>query len=158
MEQKGLRRGGGLFTFFPCENACMVAMQFQHYRDRARDFLGGMDLLQDDLDAYGYSSALLGIHGAISYSDALRVGLGSKNLSSDDHGRATSEFKSLLTSRGFEQQQGVKHLRVLLSRKSRISYAAEVVRKNEVEDIVKRARRFADWAEAAGKALKIEGW
>jgi len=136
----------------------MIGVQVQHYRDRARDFLGGMDLLQDDLDAYGYSSALLGIHGAISYGDALRVGMGSKSLSSDDHGRATSELTSLLTSRGFDQQQGFKHLRALLSRKSRISYAAETVRKDEVEDIVKHAKRFADWAESAGKALKIEGW
>jgi hypothetical protein len=136
----------------------MIGLQVQHYRDRARDFLDGMGLLQDDLDAYGYSSALLGIHGAISYGDALRVGMGSKSLSSDDHGRATFELKALLTSRGFEKQQGVKHLRVLLSRKSRISYAAEPVRKNEAEDIVKRAKRFADWAEETGKVLKIEGW
>ena len=136
----------------------MVAMQFHHYRDRARDFLGGMDLLQDDLDAYRYSSALLGIHGAISYADALRAGMGSKKLSSEDHSQAVEELKSLLNSRGFEQQQGIKHLRVLLSRKSRISYAAATVRKHEVEDIVKRAKRFADWAEETGKALKIEGW
>jgi uncharacterized protein (UPF0332 family) len=136
----------------------MAALQVQHYRDRARDFLGGMDLLQEDLDAYRYSSALLGIHGAISYADALRVGMGSKKLSSDDHSQAARELESLLGSRGFEQQQGVKHLRVLFSRKSRISYAAQTVRKNEVEDIVKRAKRFADWAEETGKALKIEGW
>jgi hypothetical protein len=136
----------------------MIGPQILPYRDRARDFLGGMDLLRDDLDAYGYSSALLGIHGAISYGDALRAGLGCKSLSSDDHGRATSELMSLLTSRGFEKQQGIKHLRVLLSRKTKISYAADQVRKNEAEDIVKRAKRFADWAEETGKALKIEGW
>lgn len=117
-----------------------------------------MRFLQDDLDAFGYSSALLGIHGAISYADALRIGMGSKKLSAGDHSRAAEDLKSLLDSRKFEQPQGVKHLKLLLSRKSRISYAAETVRKNEAEDIVKRARRFADWAEETGKALKIEGW
>jgi len=136
----------------------MIGLQVQHYRNRAKDFLDGMRYLQDDLDSFGYSSALLGIHGAISYADALRIGLGSKRLSSDDHGGATTELKSLLDTRRFEQQQGVKHLRLLLARKSRISYAAEPVRKNEAEDIVKRARRFADWAEETGKTLKIEGW
>lgn len=141
-----------------CENAFMIAQNVQHYRSRARDFLSGMDLLQNDLDAYRYSSALLGIHGAMSYGDALRVGMGGKKLSSDDHSRAASELKSLLDSRGVEQQQGVKHLRLLLSRKSRISYSSETVRKNEVEDIVKRVMRFADWAEETGKVLKIEGW
>lgn len=140
----------------------MGAVQVQHYLGRARDFLGGMDFLQGDLDAYRCSSALLGIHSAISYSDALRAGMGSKKLSSDDHSRAAEELKSLLDSCEFDQQQGVKHLRLLLSRKSRISYSAETVRKNEVEDIVKRAKRFGDWAEETGRALskasKIEGW
>jgi hypothetical protein len=136
----------------------MIAGRFEHYRNRARDFLDGMTFLQEDLEVFGYSSALLGIHGAISYADALRIGMGSKRLSSDNHSEATSELKSLLDSRRFEQQQGVKHLKLLLARKSRISYAAEPVRKNEAEDIVKHARRFADWAEETGKALKIEGW
>ncbi len=106
----------------------MAAVEVQHYRNRARDFLDGMRFLQDDLDAFGYSSALLGIHGAISNGDALRADMGSKKLSSEDHSRATSELKSLLDSRRFEQQQGVKHFKLLLARKSRISYAAETVR------------------------------
>ena len=136
----------------------MIAGRFEHYRNRARDFLDGMKLLQEDLDAFGYASALLGIHGAISYCDAMRIGLGSRRLSSEDHGNAVAELKSLLDARSFEQQQGVKHLRLLLARKGRISYAAETVSKNEVEDIVKRAVRFADWAEEAGRRLRIEGW
>ena len=59
----------------------MGAVQVQHYLGRARDFLKGMELLKDDLAEFKHSSALLGIHGAISYCDALRVGLGSENLS-----------------------------------------------------------------------------
>ena len=117
-----------------------------------------MDLLQADLDRYSNSSALLGIHGAISYADALRTGMGSKKLSSDNHSQAAKELESLLDSRRFKQQQGVKHYKLLLAAKSMISYAAETVRRNEIEDIVKHALRFADWAEEMGKALKIEGW
>jgi hypothetical protein len=140
----------------------MADVEVQHYRNRARDFLDGMKFLHEDLDAYKYSSALLGIHGAISYADALRIGMGSKKLSAKDHNRAAEDLKTLLDSRRIEQQQGVKHLKLLLGRKSRISYSTETVRKDEVEDIVKRAIRFKDWAEETGKALKaegkIEGW
>jgi hypothetical protein len=136
----------------------MITVEVKHYLGRARDFLNGLRFLQDDLDAFGHSSALLGIHGAISYCDALRIGMGSKKLSSEDHGRAASELKSLLDSRRLDQQQGVKHFKLLLSCKTRISYAAERVTKNEIEDIAKRAIRFADWAEETGEALKIEGW
>jgi hypothetical protein len=60
----------------------MAAMQVQHFLGRARDFLKGMDLLQDDLAEFRFSPALLGIHGAISYCDALRIGLGSVRVSS----------------------------------------------------------------------------
>ena len=84
--------------------------------------------------------------------------MGSKMLSSEDHGRAASDLKSLLAGRRFEKYQGVKHFKLLLSCKTRISYAAETVTRNEIEDIVKQAIRFADWAEETGEALKIEGW
>ena len=136
----------------------MAAVQVQHFLGRARDFLKGMDLLQNDLGVYRFSSALLGIHGAISYCDALRMGLGSEKVSSDDHQSAAGDLKSLLASKKFEKQQGVDRLGKLLSKKSRIAYAPEAVREVEVEDIVKQAERFAFWAETTGRALKIEGW
>ncbi|MGD0628169.1 MAG: hypothetical protein ABR987_02390 [Terracidiphilus sp.] len=139
----------------------MAVIEIQHYLSRARDFRKGMELMElmkEDPTEYRYSSALLGIHGAISYCDALRAGMGSKKLSSEDHSRAASELKSLLDSRRFEQKQGVRHFKLLLSCKTRISYAAEMVTTSEIEDVVKRAIRFADWAEETGEALKIEGW
>jgi hypothetical protein len=136
----------------------MIAIEVQHYLDRARDFLKGMDLLQNDLGEYRYSSALLGIHGAISYCDALRIGLGSKGLSSDDHQSAVRELKLLLATRKFENSQGVGRLENLLSNKTRIAYAADTARENAVKQIVLNARRFEAWAEAAGKELRIEGW
>jgi len=103
----------------------MIAVEVQHYLGRARDFLKGMDLLQNDLAEYRYSSALLGIHGAISYCDALRIGLGSKGLSSDDHQSAARELRLLLASRKFENPQGVGRLEKLLSKKSMIAYVAD---------------------------------
>ena len=42
--------------------------------------------------------------------------------------------------------------------KNRIAYDPVMVRENEVDDAVKQAERFADWAEEAGRKLKIEGW
>jgi len=150
--------GQGVSVLFLCENGCMVAVEVQHFLGRARDFLKGMDLLQNDLTGYGFSSALLGIHGAISYSDALRIGLGSERVSSDDHRSAVGDLKSLLASRRFEKLQGADRLGKLLSKKSRIAYAAEATREDEINDIVVQAERFAVWAEATGKSLKIEGW
>jgi hypothetical protein len=136
----------------------MAAVQVQCYLGRARDFLKGMDLLREDLGEYRYSSALLGIHGAISYCDALRTGLGSEKVSSDDHRKAAGELKSLLAGRKFEKQQGTIRLEKLLGKKSRIAYARDAAGEVEINEIVVQAQRFAAWAEDAGKALKIEGW
>jgi hypothetical protein len=136
----------------------MIGAQVQHYLSRARDFLKGMDLLQDDLDEYRSSSALLGIHCAISYCDALRTGMGCADVSSEDHRNAARELRSLLSARRFEKQQGVHRLEGLLSKKSRIAYAAQTVRENEIRDILIQAERFAFWAEETGKKLGIEGW
>ena len=144
----------------------MVAVEVQHFLGRARDFLKGMEnlveeefyVLNEDLVSFKYSPALLGIHGAISYCDALRTGLGSEKLSSDDHGSAIGELKSLLEAKKFEKLQGVDRLGKLLSKKSRIAYAAEATREDEIKQIVQQAERFAAWAEDTGKALKIEGW
>jgi|HubBroStandDraft_1064217.scaffolds.fasta_scaffold144450_3 hypothetical protein len=136
----------------------MIAVEVQHFLGRARDFLKGMDLLQNDLAEYSYSSALLGIHGAISYCDALRIGLGSKDLSSDDHQSAAQELRLLLATRKFGNSQGVGRLEKLLFKKSRIAYAPDAARENEIKQIVLDAKRFEAWAEAAGKELRIEGW
>lgn len=136
----------------------MIAMQVQHFLGRARDFLKGMDLLKDDLAEYRSSTALLGIHCAISYSDALRTGMGCTDVSSDNHSSAASDLKSRLASRKFEKMQGAVRFERLLSKKSRIAYASEAAREDEVEDIVKQAERFAFWAEETGRKLKIEGW
>ena len=136
----------------------MPAIEVQHFLGRARDLLKGMDILRDDLAEYRYSSALLGIHCAISYSDALRYGLGSVKLSSDDHKSAAEDLRSRLASRKFEQLQGADRLEKLLSRKSRVAYSSEATREEEAEEIVKQAQRFARWTEETGRQLRIEGW
>jgi hypothetical protein len=136
----------------------MLSVKIQHHRRRAIDFVEGMRHLKDDLDGFRYSSALLGIHGAISYCDALRIGLGSHDLSSDNHGTAASELKSLLSDRKVKNSDGSDRLKKLLSRKSRIAYSGAAPDRSEIVTIIQDAERFAAWAEGLGKELRIEGW
>jgi hypothetical protein len=124
---------------------------------RARDFLKGMTLLQDDAE-YRYSSALLAIHGAISYSDALRVGLGDTGTSSDNHQNAATELRKQLMLRKYDRQQGISRLEKLLRRKTTIAYSGDSVSEQEVKSIIQQAERFAVWAETTGSELKIERW
>jgi hypothetical protein len=117
-----------------------------------------MNLLREDLENFRFSSALLGIHCAISYCDALRIGLGRARISSDDHGSAATDLRSLLASRKFEQPQGTERLSKLLSKKSRIAYSPDAASEDEIKLIHQHTERFAAWAETTGKELNIEGW
>jgi hypothetical protein len=117
-----------------------------------------MRLLGDDAAAYGYSTALLAIHGAISYCDALRLGLGDDKIASDDHSKASEALKQLLTARKYEKLGGVERLSRLLGSKSDVAYGREVIQTPKLQSLILQAERFIAWAETAGKELKIEGW
>ena len=141
----------------------MAIVQVQHFLDRARDFLKGKVLLRDekllgdDLSAYRLSSALLGIHCAISYSDALRIGMGCVDVSSDNHRNAAGDLEKRLDEKS-ENRRAILHLKNLLDIKSKIEYEPKTVREKEVEEIAKHAERFAEWAETTGRKQRIEGW
>ncbi|SEG69721.1 hypothetical protein SAMN05421819_4374 [Bryocella elongata] len=135
----------------------MGAIEVRHFLERAQDFLEGMQLLRDD-NAYRQSSALLGIHSAVSYTDALRAGLSESSLSSDDHRNAARELRGLLLGKSIESDNGIQHLEALIAKKSAVAYGASRIGTNEFALILTRAERFARWANRTGSELKIEGW
>jgi len=136
----------------------MQAVQVEHYVQRAADFFYAMLSLRDD-ESYRNSSALLAIHSALSYSDALRVGLGDERLAADDHSRAADALRQMLPSNNnVSDQTGLGHLRYLLSNKSRVAYGSQRLAAKEFEMLYTRAERFATWANHVSRQLKIEGW
>jgi hypothetical protein len=136
----------------------MSVADIQLFLKRGRDFLEGMRLLGDDAEAYGYSSALLAIHGAISYCDALRAGLGDDKLASDDHSRSSDVLKKLLASRQYGKLEGIEKLSRILGSKSDVAYGRELTQVSKVKSLILQTERFVLWAEATGKELNIEGW
>jgi hypothetical protein len=135
----------------------MQAVEVEHYIRRATDFLEGMQLTRADSD-YWNSSALLAIHSAVSFTDALRIGLGDTNLSLDNHRRAADLLDKLLSLRNSVDQRGLKHLRFLLSRKNLVAYEKRRLERTDYEALFTQAERFAHWADVTGSQLKIEGW
>ena len=135
----------------------MQAVQVQHYIHRAADFLDGMQLTRTD-KSYWNSSALLAIHSAVSYCDALRLGLGDQRLSADDHQKAVETLQKLLASKNLQDQTGFKHLRFLFSRKNLVAYGDQRLEHSDYEMLFTKAERFALWADKIGSQLNIEGW
>jgi hypothetical protein len=109
-------------------------------------------------DSYANSASLLAIHSAISYADALRVGLGDLRLASEDHRSSVESLQRLLAERRFEDMSGIKNLRDLVSRKSQVAYGDERLNFRASALLATKAERFAIWANRVGFSLKIEGW
>ena len=135
----------------------MGVVEVKRYLDRAEDFLSGMKLLRLD-PIYRNSSALLAIHSAISYTDALRTGLGDENVASEDHQTASNSLRLLLKDKAFGGDKGLRHLESLLSRKSLVAYSSRRMDANDLEEIFLQAERYATWANSMGRTLRVEGW
>jgi hypothetical protein len=135
----------------------MSALTVEHYLQRARDFFLGMHLMRD-AQPYRSSVALLAIHSAVPYSDALRTGLGDEKLASDNHQQAADSLRRLLQAKRVELGNGLNHLKDLLSSKSGVAYGDKRLSDNELRSLILGAERFSAWANDMGKRLKLEGW
>jgi hypothetical protein len=136
----------------------MAEANVQHYLARGDDFIEGMKELRRKED-YPYSSALLAIHAAVSYCDALRIGLGDRELADDDHGTAARKLRLLLVERRRNlDDSGIKHLEMLTGKKSLVAYGKGRISDTDFENIFTKAERFAAWALRTGKDLDLGGW
>jgi len=147
---------GGLFLGM-WKNDFMNGPLLEHYIGRAADFYAGMDLTREE-NAYRSSSALLAIHSAISYSDALRTGLGDEKLYADDHRKALGALQQLLRARSLEDETGFAHFEYLVSMKSFVCYGDKRLDAKRLMLIALRAERFANWVSKTARQLKLAGW
>jgi len=130
----------------------MIDARFSTYYRRATQFASAMKLCQDDLSAYASAAALLAVHSAISYSDALLIGLGSKRPRGEDHREAIAALKRACSGARI-QRQGIAHLQKLLGAKTDVSYGEKQVDFERIEALCITAERFQTWAERI-----LHGW
>lgn len=151
----------------------MSAIAVQHFLRRAKDFEYSMKLCNEtslnaevDFPATGpsrsneslQSAALLGIHAAISYADALRTALGDPELSADDHRKAVGRLRQVLVDKKVEDLKGVQRFDTLVGKKSAVAYSQSRTSENDLKLIVESCQRFSVWINQIGKQLKVEGW
>jgi hypothetical protein len=105
-----------------------------------------MKLCRDDLGAYASAAALLAIHSAISYNDALLIKLSGRRSRSQAHEQA---IKSIGKACGIAKirPQGIEHLKKLLGAKTDVSYGDRQVDRERAEALCILAERFQAWAE-----------
>jgi hypothetical protein len=105
-----------------------------------------MKLCQDDLSAYASAAALLAIHSAISYSDAVLIDLSGVRPRSDNHLDAVQKLKRACRSAQLDQH-GISHFQRLLGAKTEISYGDKSVGHEKTMALCIAAERFQAWAE-----------
>ena len=124
----------------------MVEVRCTVYYSRATQLADAMKLCQDDLSAFASAAALLAVHSAISYSDAVLIGLGGTRPRGERRQEAIAALKRACTGARVDHK-GVAHLQTLLSAKTDISYGEKQVDSQRIAALCIAAERFRVWAE-----------
>jgi hypothetical protein len=134
----------------------MNEAHFAVYYQRATQLADAMKLCQDDATSYASAVALLAVHCAISYNDAVLIGLGGSRPHGENHQAAATALKRACTKARIEAQ-GVSHLQNLLRAKTDISYGDKRIDEEIAVKLCITAQRFQAWAERIlQKRVKIE--
>jgi len=95
----------------------------------------------------GNGLAVLCVHAAIAYSDALAVRAGEVKSASGEHLDAVDLLESVVRIATDGDRAAVKALRYVLQRKDEVSYTSTLVRPEDAERMLERLQQFGDWAE-----------
>jgi hypothetical protein len=116
------------------------------YRAVARSLLEtarGLDTIAEP--RYGNGLAIISVHAAIAYTDALTIAYRSVKSVDGDHSRAAEVLVHALGQRADETQ--VRRLKRVLNAKSEASYSGSYYTLQEGREIFSDANRYGTWAE-----------
>lgn len=122
--------------------------QAKLYLEKARGFLGDAENMIGQSEFSGNGVAVLAIHAAIAFADAVTIRIREAKSASGDHTEAVDVLQDSLGRLTDSDRVALKDLRFILQRKNDASYTANLVSTQEAEAIVAKLRSFARWAEA----------
>lgn len=118
------------------------------YLEKARGFRSdaeAMAALPEDFSGNGL--AVLCVHSAIAYADALVVRTGGVKSASGEHLDAVDLLESVVRVTSDADRAAVRAFRYVLQREDEVSYAATLVRATDAARVLERLQHFADWVE-----------
>lgn len=101
--------------------------------------------ISDEGSSYGNAIAIVAIHSAIAYADALAIAYGGFKSTEGEHERAVDALQEALGARAVPGQ--IKALRGIIKEKDSVSYQGIYYTLGEARQLVERLNAFADWAE-----------
>ncbi|HET9099631.1 MAG TPA: hypothetical protein VFN62_04510 [Acidobacteriaceae bacterium] len=117
------------------------------HQAQAEELLSAMKLLMDDVGAYKSAVALLAVHCAIAFNDAVLEKLTGAVHKGQNHSEATKKTKDACVKNNIDSA-GVRHLERLVASKNLYSYSG-IVDFAKANDAADKAEKFANWANRA---------
>jgi hypothetical protein len=105
---------------------------------------GDLNQLATEGDSYGNAMAIVAIHAAIAYADALSIAFRELKSVDGDHSMAVDTLRHAIGHRADEAQ--VRRLRRIIDQKSAVSYQGEYYLLADARDVVEQLDAFAEWA------------
>jgi len=118
------------------------------HQAQAEELLRAMTWLMDDVASYKSAVALLAVHSAIAFNDAVLERLIGKVHKGQDHSIASRETR-LACAKNKIDTSGIKHLEYLLSKKNEYSYSG-IVDQETAEYAADKAEKFSNWTYRSG--------
>lgn len=110
-----------------------------------RLLLAGRAIIERGDPRHASALAILSIHAAIAYTDALCIHLGGRKSTSADHGAGVRLLRSIMGVRLPAQTE--RKLSRLLGQKDRFEYQGYVTTMREAQSHFSKAERYTTWAE-----------
>lgn len=117
--------------------------RFETFRDRAEAFMEGAKVFDNDQE-FHLPQALLCVHAAVSYADAVAVFLEGQHFSPESHGEAVGKLKKVCANSN-RNTDGLEHLADLIGAKSSVAYGGKVLRPEQSARLRISIGRFAVW-------------
>ncbi len=114
------------------------------FLERAKQLSDVRNLLQGE-PAYASATALLAVHAAIAFNDAVLIRLTGKRGGGESHLNAVQMTIRACRTRKINNR-GAEHLKMLLSSKTQISYGNEAVSLEIATRLSLASERFQFWA------------
>lgn len=105
-----------------------------------------MAQLSDDFSGNGV--AVLCVHAAIAYGDAIAILAAGRKSKSGDHRDAAPFLSSVVPIRTAADKAAIRAFQAILNRKDEVSYADDILDESEAAALLDRLRLFARWAES----------
>lgn len=110
-------------------------------RRSATDLAG----IAEDTSSYGNAIAIISIHSAIAYADALTISYGGFKSVEGEHARAADALREALGARAGPTE--LRTLQSILKRKDAASYQGVYYSLADARRLVESLEDFAEWAE-----------